>query len=132
MKKNKIVCLILIVIGLISLIVGVIFLSKNKQETGDEFMMNTIQSFTGITCYKNLCLDNLVIYNSSTKDTELEFDLTNNNKTMVMASKLRLRFDTGDKIPFSYNNLEPNKTIKIKVKTKSNLSEVMSYKLEKN
>lgn len=132
MKKNKIVCLILIVIGLISLIVGVIFLSKNKQETGDEFMMNTIQSFTGITCYKNLCLDNLVIYNSSTKDTELEFDLTNNNKTMVMASKLRLRFDTGDKISFSYNNLEPNKSIKIKVKTKNNLSEVMSYKLEKN
>ncbi len=133
MKKNKIIILVLILVGLVSLIIGVLSLDKSeKKVTGDKFMMNTTQSFDGVTCYDNLCLSDLKISNSSTKDTEVEFDLTNNNKTIVMASKLRLRFDTGDKISFNYKNLNSKETVKIKVKTKNNLSEVMSYKLEKD
>ena len=133
MKKNKIIILILILAGLISLILGMLSLNKNeKKVTVDKFMMNTTQSFDGITCYNNLCLSNLKISNSSTKDTEVEFDLVNNNKTTMSSSTLKLRFDTGEKITFTYKDLNPKETVKIKVKTKNNLSEVMSYKLEKN
>lgn len=133
MKKNKIIILILILVGLITLILGMLSLNKNeKKVTVDKFMMNTTQSFDGITCYNNLCLSNLKISNSSTKDTEVEFDLVNNNKTTMSSSTLKLRFDTGEKITFTYKSLNPKETVKIKVKTKSNLSEVMSYKLEKN
>ena len=133
MKKNKIIILVLILVGLVSLIVGVLSLNKSeKKVTGDKFMMNTIQSFDGVTCYDNLCLSNLKISNSSTKDTEVEFDLVNNNKTTIASSTLNLRFDTGDKISFTYKNLNSKETVKIKVKTKNNLSEVMSYKLEKD
>ena len=133
MKKSKMITLILILVGLIFLILGILSLNKNeKKVTEDKFMLNTTQFFDGITCYNNLCLSNLKISNSSTKDTEVEFDLTNNNKTTVTASKLGLRFDTGDKISFSYKNLNSNETVKIKVKTKNNLSEVMTYKLERD
>ena len=133
MKKNKIIILILILVGLITLILGMLSLNKNeKKVTVDKFMMNTTQSFDGITCYNNLCLSNLKISNSSTKDTEVEFDLVNNNKTTMSSSTLKLRFDTGDNITFTYKDLNPKETVKIKVKTKNNLSEVMSYKLEKN
>ena len=133
MKKNKIIILVLILVGLVSLIIGVLSLDKGeKKVTGDKFMMNTTQSFDGVTCYDNLCLNNLKISNSSTKDTEVEFDLVNNNKTTIVSSTLNLRFDTGDKISFTYKNLNSNETVKIKVKTKNNLSEVMSYKLEKD
>lgn len=133
MKKNKIIILILILVGLITLILGTLSLNKNeKKVTVDKFMMNTTQSFDGITCYNNLCLSNLKISNSSTKDTEVEFDLVNNNKTTMSSSTLKLRFDTGDNITFTYKSLNPKETVKIKVKTKNNLSEVMSYKLEKN
>ena len=133
MKKNKIIILILILVGLITLILGTLSLNKNeKKVTVDKFMMSTTQSFDGITCYNNLCLSNLKISNSSTKDTEVEFDLVNNNKTTMSSSTLKLRFDTGDKITFTYKSLNPKETVKIKVKTKNNLSEVMSYKLEKN
>lgn len=133
MKKNKIIILVLILVGLVSLIIGVLSLDKSeKKVTGDKFMMNTTQSFDGVTCYDNLCLSNLKINNSSIKETEVEFDLVNNNKTTVASSTLNLRFDTGDKISFTYKNLNSNETVKIKVKTKNNLSEVMSYKLEKD
>ena len=133
MKKNKIIILILILVGLITLILGTLSLNKNeKKVTVDKFMMSTTQSFDGITCYNNLCLSNLKISNSSTKDTEVEFDLVNNNKTTMSSSTLKLRFDTGDNITFTYKSLNPKETVKIKVKTKNNLSEVMSYKLEKN
>lgn len=133
MKKNKIIILILILVGLITLILGMLSLNKNeKKVTVDKFMMNTTQSFDGITCYNNLCLSNLKISNSSTKDTEVEFDLVNNNKTTMSSSTLKLRFDTGEKITFTYKDLNPKETVKIKVKAKNNLSEVMSYKLEKN
>ena len=133
MKKNKIIILILILVGLITLILGTLSLNKNeKKVTVDKFMMSTTQSFDGITCYNNLCLSNLKISNSSTKDTKVEFDLTNNNKTTMSSSTLKLRFDTGEKITFTYKDLNPKESVKIKVKTKSNLSEVMSYKLEKN
>ena len=133
MKKNKIIILILILVGLITLILGTLSLNKNeKKVTVDKFMMSTTQSFDGITCYNNLCLSNLKISNSSTKDTEVEFDLVNNNKTTMSSSTLKLRFDTGEKITFTYKDLNPKESVKIKVKTKSNLSEVMSYKLEKN
>ena len=133
MKKNKIIILILILVGLITLILGTLSLNKNEEKvTVDKFMMNTTQSFDGITCYNNLCLSNLKISNSSTKDTEVEFDLVNNNKTTMSSSTLKLRFDTGDNITFTYKDLNPKESVKIKVKTKSNLSEVMSYKLEKN
>lgn len=50
----------------------------------------------------------------------------------MSSSTLKLRFDTGDNITFTYKSLNPKETVKIKVKTKNNLSEVMSYKLEKN
>lgn len=133
MKKNKIIILVLILVGLVSLSIGVLSLNKNeKKATGDKFMMNTTQSFDGVTCYDNLCLSNLKISNSSTKETEVEFDLVNNNKTTVASSTLKLRFDTGDKISFTYKNLNSKETVKIKVKSKNNLSEVMSYKLERN
>ena len=133
MKKNKIIILILILVGLITLILGTLSLNKNeKKVTVDKFMMSTTQSFDGITCYNNLCLSNLKISNSSTKDTEVEFYLVNNNKTTMSSSTLKLRFDTGEKITFTYKDLNPKESVKIKVKTKSNLSEVMSYKLEKN
>ncbi len=133
MNKNKVISIIFIVVGISLLIIGLTFSTKKKDtENKDEFMMNTTQFFDGITCYSNICLSNLKISNSSTKDTEVEFDLTNNNKTTVTASKLGLRFDTGDKISFSYKNLNSNETVKIKVKTKNNLSEVMTYKLERD
>ena len=133
MKKNKIIILILILVGLITLILGMLSLNKNeKKVTVDKFMMSTTQSFDGITCYNNLCLSNLKISNSSTKDTKVEFDLVNNNKTTMSSSTLKLRFDTGDNITFTYKSLNSKETVKIKVKTKNNLSEVMSYKLEKN
>ena len=133
MKKSKIIILILILVGLISLIFGILSLNRNeKKVTVDNFMMNTTQTFDGITCYNNLCLSNLKISNSTTKDTEVEFDLVNNNKTTMSSSTLKLRFDTGDKITFTYKDLNPKETVKIKVKTKINLSEVMNYKLEKN
>ncbi len=133
MNKNQMISIVLIIIGIPLLIIGVI-LSTRKENVNenDEFMSNTTQFFDGITCYNNLCLSNLKISNSSTKDTEIEFDLVNNNKTTVTSSTLRLRFDTGDKISFTYKDLEPKEIIKIKVSSKSNLSEVMSYKLEKN
>lgn len=133
MKKSKMITLILILVGLIFLILGILSLNKNeKKVTEDKFMLNTTQFFDGITCYNNLCLSNLKISNSSTKDTEVEFDLVNNNKTTMSSSTLKLRFDTGDNITFTYKDLNPKETVKIKVKTKNNLSEVMSYKLEKN
>ena len=133
MKKNKIIILILILVGLITLILGMLSLNKNeKKVTVDKFMMSTTQSFDGITCYNNLCLSNLKISNSSTKDTKVEFDLVNNNKTTMSSSTLKLRFDTGDKITFTYKSLNPKEIVKIKVKTKNNLSKVMNYKLEKN
>lgn len=133
MNKNQVISIVLIIIGIPLLIIGVILSTRKENvKKNDEFMSNTTQFFDGITCYNNLCLSNLKISNSSTKDTEVEFDLVNNNETTVPSSKLRLRFDTGDKISFTYKNLNSNETVKIKVKTKNNLSEVMSYKLEKD
>ena len=133
MNKNKVISIIFIVVGISLLIIGLTFSNKKKDtENKDEFMMNTTQFFDGITCYNNLCLSNLKISNSSTKDTKVEFDLTNNNKTTMSSSTLKLRFDTGDNITFTYKSLNPEETVKIKVKTKNNLCEVMNYKLEKN
>ena len=133
MNKNKVISIIFIVVGISLLIIGLTFSTKKKDtENKDGFMMNTTQFFDGITCYSNICLSNLKISNSSTTDTEVEFNLTNNNKTTVTDSKLRLKFDTGDKISFSYKSLDSNETVKIKVKTKNNLSEVMTYKLERD
>ena len=61
-------------------------------------------------------MSNLKISNSSTKDTKVEFDLTNNNKTTMSSSTLKLRFDTGDNITFTYKSLNPEETVKIKSK----------------
>lgn len=133
MKKNQVISIILIIIGIPLLIIGVMLSTRKENvKTDDDFMMNTTQFFDGITCYNNLCLSNLKISNSSTKDTEVEFDLVNNNKTTMSSSTLKLRFDTGDNITFTYKSLNPKETVKIKVKTKNNLSKVMNYKLEKN
>lgn len=133
MSRNKVFGIIFIVIGIGLLLVGTLLSQNNvNSSNNDDFLRNTTQFFDGITCYNNLCLSNLKISNSSTKDTKVEFDLINNNKTIVASSTLNLRFDTGDKISFTYKSLEPNETVKINIKTNNNLSEVMSYKLEKN
>ena len=133
MSRNKVLGIIFIVIGVVLLLIGTFFSQNNVNSSNDDdFLRNTTQFFDGITCYNNLCLSNLKISNSSTKATKVEFDLINNNKTMVASSTLSLRFDTGNKISFTYKSLESNETIKINIKTKNNLSEVMSYKLEKN
>ncbi len=135
MNRNKIFGIILIIVGVVLLIIGIGFSFSTKKEEptkSDDFMMNTTQFFDGITCYNNLCLSDLKIDNSSTKDTKVEFNLTNNNETTTKSSTLNLKFNTGDKISFTYKDLEPKEIIKIKVSSKSNLSEVMSYKLEKN
>lgn len=135
MNRNKIFGIVLIIVGVVLLIIGIGFSFSTKKETptkNDDFMMNTTQFFDGITCYNNLCLSDLKIDNSSTKDTKVEFNLTNNNETTTKSSTLNLKFNTGDKISFNYKDLEPKEIIKIKVSSKNNLSKVMSYKLEKN
>lgn len=135
MNRNKIFGIVLIIVGVVLLIIGIGFSFSTKKEAplkNDDFMMNTTQFFDGITCYNNLCLSDLKIDNSSTSDTKVEFNLTNNNETITKSSTLNLKFNTGDKISFTYKDLEPKEIIKIKVSSKNNLSKVMSYKLEKN
>lgn len=133
MKKKSIMGIILIIVGISLLATGIIINYKNeKNRKYLEFMANTTNSFEMEVCHENLCVSNLEVTNSSDKDTKLEFELTNNGDKRYKASDLKLVFDTGDKVAFSCNDLQPSEVEKFKLRYNKNLGLAMSYKLEKD
>ena len=133
MKKKSIIGIILIIIGTLLLIAGIIINYNNeKKRKYLEFMANTTNSFKMEVCHENLCVSNLKVTNSSEKDTKLEFELTNKGDKRYKASDLRLVFDTGDKVAFSCNDLQPSEVEKFKLRYNKNLGLAMSYELEEN
>ena len=133
MKKKSIIGIILIIIGTLLLITGIIINYNNEKKRKHlEFMANTTNSFTMEVWHENLCVSNLKVTNSSENDTKLEFELTNKGDKRYKASDLKLVFDTGDKVAFSCNDLQPSEVEKFKLRYNKNLGLAMSYELEEN
>ena len=133
MKKKSIIGIILIIIGALLLIAGIIINYNNeKKRKYLEFMANTTNSFKMEVCHENLCVSNLKVTNSSENDTKLEFELTNKGDKRYKASDLKLVFDTGDKVTFACNDLQPSEAEKFKLRYNKNLGLAMSYELEEN
>ena len=133
MKKKSIIGIILIIIGTLLLITGIIINYNNEKKRKHlEFMANTTNSFKMEVCHENLCVSNLKVTNSSENDTKLEFELTNKGDKRYKASNLKLVFDTGDKVAFSCNDLQPSEVEKFKLRYNKNLGLAMSYDLEED
>lgn len=133
MKKKSIIGIILISIGALLLIAGgVINYNNDKKRKYLEFMANTTNGFTTEVCHENLCVSNLKVTNSSEKDTKIEFELTNKGTKRYKESDLKLVFDTGDKVAFTCNDLQPSEVEKFKLRYNKNLGLAMSYELEED
>lgn len=128
MKQVKILGIVFMLVGVISLFIGA-YLSAQREE--DDYMENVNINIKMSKCLDNICTSELFIENTKGAGSKMQFKITNKEDTSLPKGEIILKFSTGQEVSYKYEQLASKETIEVKKTLKDNFGYVTDYELKK-
>lgn len=128
MKRIKILGIIMLIVGIISILVGIYL---NKKQVANNYMENTTINIKREKCLQGICVSNLVIDNGTGRSTNIKFKVVNKSNKTIINGEINLYFDDNNIISYQYEKLVPKEVVEVKKVVRNNLGYVTDYELKK-